>query len=519
MNRQFKESVWKGVFRPTEAAAEFENRLRSLLGMTNRYDAARLAIGRSLAESHNPDHISSDTTFGKSIAGEFLFGDDIDLWISAILIEGEFGPTASFDNFRAAVEAHWARGVDLLKSDLDQCAGDEPRFISRLAELLPADGSRSTAVPGTREPITGEVCLKVGAVSETYPANEYIEFQLNGQGTSPHIALMGKVGSGKTTTGIDIAGQIVQKARIPFLMIDPKGEFSDNAPSWLANVLGANAQLVKVGVEPIPLDFLPQPDLGKTAIQNCAMQFRDSIASCCKGAGDIQKDLLRTAIEKAVRRSRLRTLEAIRDHYREELDVNEKRHDSIMSRLNELTSLRCYEPSFTPQDFFGRSWILSLKELGSDELKRLTILLLLDALRFFLLQQNEAPVVNGFRTMRHLLVIDEARRILAEKRYQSLVEIVRQGRSKGSAVMLLSQDPSDFDGQADDFTTQLGSVIAFACSQTQHGLKSLQGVYGRKVQPNEFSDTYLPTGVAFVKLPGRTAERIRCWNPVVSTPG
>ena len=83
--------------------------------------------------------------------------------------------------------------------------------------------------------------------------------------------------------------------------------------------------------------------------------------------------------------------------------------------------------------------------------------------------------------------------------------------------MLLSQDPSDFEGQTDDFTTQLGAVVAFACAQTQRGLGALQGVFGRKLQASEFSDTYLPTylppGVAFVKLPGRPPDRIRCWQP------
>jgi hypothetical protein len=169
----------------------------------------------------------------------------------------------------------------------------------------------------------------------------------------------------------------------------------------------------------------------------------------------------------------------------------------------------------TPGTFFSQSWVISLKALGSEELKRLVILLLLDAVKAFILTQNDAGVIGGFRNLRHLLVIDEARRILAEKRYQSLVDLVRQGRSKGSVVMLLSQDPGDFDGQADDFTTQLGTVIAFACAQTQRGLRSLQGVYGRKLQPNEFADTFLPPGVAFAKLPNSPAERIHCWGDVV----
>jgi hypothetical protein len=91
---------------------------------------------------------------------------------------------------------------------------------------------------------------------------------------------------------------------------------------------------------------------------------------------------------------------------------------------------------------------------------------------------------------------------------------VRQGRSKGEVVMLLSQDPSDFEGKADDFMTQLGAMVAFACAQSQRGLRSLQGPFGRKLQPQEFADTHLPPGVALVKLPGRVAERVQCWTPL-----
>ena len=159
---------------------------------------------------------------------------------------------------------------------------------------------------------------------------------------------------------------------------------------------------------------------------------------------------------------------------------------------------------------------MSLKGLP-EELKRLVTLVLLDCVSAFLLDQPDSPVTGGFRSFRHLLVLDEARKVLKERRSESLVDLVRQGRSKGSVVMLLSQDPSDFEGQSDDFTTQLGAVIAFACAQSQKGLGSLQGVFGRKLQASEFTDTYLTPGIAFVKLPGREPERIRCWQPQGAT--
>jgi hypothetical protein len=244
------------------------------------------------------------------------------------------------------------------------------------------------------------------------------------------------------------------------------------------------------------------------------MQFRDSLAACCKSTGDNQLTILRTAVEQVVRSENRRDLFAVREAYKRKLEEAGTRHDSILSRLMELTDLQLFAAEKRPSQFFAESCVLSLKSVPSEELKKLVILLVLDSLRSHILSQPESMLSDdGFRALRHLLVIDEARRILASKRYESLVDLVRQGRSKGEVVMLLSQDPSDFDGQADDFTTQLGTVIAFACAQSQKGLRSLQGAFGRRLQPNEFTDTNLPIGVAFTKLPGREPDRILCWEP------
>jgi DNA sulfur modification protein DndE len=510
VNLNFREDVWRAGFRPLAQVEEFEASLRAKLGLSTKYESARLSIGRSLAEPSSPSPVSSDAEKGKAIAGEYLFGTDVDLWIATVVVDGGLGASATADDFRSLVEAHWARGGRMLQSELENAGDDETRFMARLAELIPAEESGDGALPVGNP---GEVRIPVGSVSKTHPGGEPIEISLNGLGAAPHHALMGRLGSGKTTTGVQIAAEIHRRAGIPFLFIDPKGEFVDRGQvaGRLAE-LDAHATAIEVGEQPIPLDFLPDPGVGSASVTKAAMQFRDSIALCCKGVGNIQQDLLRISVEKVIRHERPRDLKAVKEWYRQELQHANKDHDVVLSRLNELTTLKVFTPSMSAQEFFSRSWVISLKTLGTEELKRLVILLLLDSLKSFVLMQQDSPTPHGFRSLRHLLVIDEARRILSDKKYQSLVDLIRQGRSKGSVVMLLSQDPSDFEGQADDFTKQLGTVIAFACAQSQRGLKALQGAYGRRLQPNEFVDTYLPTGVAFAKLPGREPDRIRCWG-------
>jgi hypothetical protein len=510
MNLPFKDQVWKGGYRASLQAEAFEDKLRSRLGLTNKYESARLCLGRSLCvpEPPEPVRLTNDER-GKPIAGEYLFGDEIDLWMSIIIIDGQLGQNATPDDFRALVEAHWVRGATLLQQEFDECQYDDVKFILSLANLLPEGGSNSVVSS------KGRIDLKVGTVSRTYPVGVDVSFCINGPGAAPHIALMGKNGSGKTTTGVQIAIEIARKADIPLLFIDPKGEFvNEGRPCGELGRTFPGMTAIEVGRTPIPLDFLPDPTVGNASITQAAMQFRDSLAACCKSTGDNQLTILRTAVEQVVRSENRRDLFAVREAYKRKLEEAGTRHDSILSRLMELTDLQLFAAEKRPSQFFAESCVLSLKSVPSEELKKLVILLVLDSLRSHILSQPESMLSDdGFRALRHLLVIDEARRILASKRYESLVDLVRQGRSKGEVVMLLSQDPSDFDGQADDFTTQLGTVIAFACAQSQKGLRSLQGAFGRRLQPNEFTDTNLPIGVAFTKLPGREPDRILCWEP------
>lgn len=518
MNLDFKQQISSAQFKPTEDSATFEDKLRSALGLQFRYEASRLLIGRSLAEPTPPDPLPSGTKFfAKPIPGQHLLGEHTDLWISAMVLDGKLNETATIDDFRTLIESHWARGYHLVKEELEICQGNEIKLILRLADRLPEvlesiSGSNSIEPTG----IAGDIRLKVGKVSRIFSGDEPIDFSINGAGVAPHIALMGKNGSGKTTTGLQIALELIEKSGIPFIFIDPKGEFVDgNQPKGKLAELGTQVGAIEVGTSPIPLDFLPPSTSPANRIAKGAMGLRDTISLCCSNVGDLQKDLLRSAIQDVLKSGHERSLDAVRSNYVRSLQSNNKQpFDSIVSRLNELTNpaMPCFQPKMSPGQFFRQSWIISLKEIP-EELKRLVTLLLLDAISTFLLEQSDSDCPGGFRQLRHLLVVDEARKILRDKKSESLVDLIRKGRSKGSVVMLLSQDPSDFEGQADDFLGQLGTIVAFACNQTKSGLGSLAGVFGRKLQAAEFSDTTLEPGVAFVKLPSLSPERIRCWDP------
>lgn len=516
MNHEFKDAIAHAGLRPTSVAKELEDTLRRLFGWKHRYQPARLAIGRSLSEGSAPP-MPGDIDFATSIPGNTLFGDrDLDTWLTILITDGNLAPDASPSHLKTAIEAHWHNGALLLRDDLETCKHDRAAFVRRLANLLPdtvitnAEQSASfTAKSG------GGVNVKIGSISKSIETGEAVSVNLTEQSTSPHMALMGKTRRGKTYTAVQIADSVVHQSGAPLLFIDPKKEYVENgklSTSWPGNHI--QPEVIRVGQYPIPLDFLPMPGIGTQAIGAAAVRLGESIANCCQGAGAVQRSYLRDAIAAVAKRESNRGLVDVRAEYDRRLQQEGKTADSVLGQLDVLSqTLHTFEPKLSPAEFFSRSWYLSLDMLPGDEPQRLIMLLLMDAMVDHFLAADNTPTHNGQRQLRSVVLIDEARRILKQKKLDSLSRLVREGASKGLSIMLLSQDPSDFDGQADDFTTQLGTVVAYGCNQSPRGLKALSGAFGRKLQPQEFADDQLPRGVAFCKLPERQPERIQAWQP------
>ena len=511
MNPTFRDAIFKATFRQPQGAEEFELSLRSRLNLRHRYDSARLCLGRSLMERSPLQQVQAKSPSNeKPLPGELLFGgDDFDIWMSLLLLSGDFQEGGSTDAFRHLTEAHWERGVRLLQDLWKETQGDPTRFVSRLAALLPEEAANVAGSGETLMVSTGAVSLKIGPNVES---GEEIGWVLNGSGTSPHVVVMGASGTGKTTLGLSLATQILKSfpsAPIPVLFLDPKGD--------LASRLQSSGILVKdleVGHTPIPFDLLPDQGMAENEMQMAAMSLADALSACCKGGGgEKQKTRLVSAVVQAARAKERKGLHGILEAYQDlALQTGDKGADAIASTLDRLTRLTIFSPQGqTPAEFFSQSWVVRMNRLESDDLRNGVMLLLLDALKRFAVAQPEAPIQDGMTGLRHLLFVDEAERILKAKGARSIDALLRQGRSKGHAVMLMSQNPGDFQTQDHDLLAQVSAFAIFACKAAD-GLKLLEGPFGRKIMPNELAEQRLSRGVALVKVPNHLVARAKCWG-------
>jgi DNA sulfur modification protein DndE len=507
-------------YRPTKEAEDFLGYLRSTFNLGDKATVARLALGRSLAEELPiaGDDISQHSEMGYAIEGTHLFGEDEDIWACLVSASANEPPQSS-QEFRKLVEAHWHRGARLLKEDYEDVEESDVEFVVRIASMMPYRSGRTTSIISHVHESGGPIEIKFGSTSRNLQSGEQITYVINEKGTSPHIAILGKTRSGKSRTGLEIAEQIANKSDIPFLLIDPKGEFVREGqfvkkPDWK----GKGIDSILPGIEPLdvprspmPLDFLSMPDkCSEYDKAQLAIAFRDSFQKCLKARGDVALEMLRGSVHDLLQhRYEGISLNDILITYQERVEETGRSGGSIEAKLSEIVSLGMFEPRYSPRDFFSRRWVVGFGN-ASDETRRLAIFLMLDALCTYLLSQEDSSVdEQQRRSMRHMLVIDEAKEILSYK-HAALSTLIRRSASKGGLTMLLSQGPDDFDQEEDDFLEQMGTVGAFSLSSSS--IKSLFGAFGKKLKIEDFSDKSLPTGTAYVKIPNNRPQKIICWE-------
>lgn len=496
----------KANFKTTHHADELSAKLQSKLGFKAHYEPARLAIARSLSVPEPPPEIAASQREddGRVIRGFQLFGDDYAIWV-ALLVEHGGHALSSLRDVQELVKRHWHRGIELLMAEWEATDGNFNRFVLQLAEragLRPGAGLPTRAGASGPELKAVAIELALGEKSLELPMQQPVRWLMNGRGYAPHVAIMGRAGSGKTRTGIHMIQQVHQQTGCPVLLFDMvKGDLAGNE----ALVRSLGATVIRSPRTPVPLDVLHIPAHTLDEAKGGAMRFRDSFRAVSQSKlGAMQLDALRDALRDTLMSKRPAKIGDVRDQLKQIYADKKRKEDSVVSTFNDLVSFDLFSPQLAPADFFSRSWIIDLHDASSETERRLIVFLILDALCTYQRSLPEAPTdAEGHRALRLLVGIDEARRVLGYE-HGSLIDLVRETRSKGLALFFMSQSPDDYDGEEENFLENIGLALSFNTSATK--TRVLQRFLGETVDLSNLGE-----GVAVTRLPGRPAIRVKCW--------
>ena len=500
-------------FRTDENSDTLNTAFMGRLGMRKRYLPARLAIARSLAISATPDLLGDELEPGKVIKGDTLFGTGtaMSVWV-ALIAQRAGDPEMDVRKLIGLVGAHWRRGLVHLDKEWGQAGQDVAKFVKRVVEVaeLPTSGKGRPQLGGTSGSVTfssGQIDVLLGEIGEDVATKEKVFWSVNGKGASPHTAIMGGSGSGKTVMAAAMLRSIRERAPIPLLAFDFKGDLAGFTGTKSQMPLGEafDAQVIEPPRMPIPLDVLSLTQNDQFAIDEAASRFRQSF-SRLKGSklGDRQRSFVHEAASRALTSEAPCELRHIRDRLIEVYQEHDAKEDGAISSMEELCRFPLFEPKFSPAEFFQKSWIIKLPPNVPEDSRTIVVNLLLDALDQYLNSLDDAETgLDGARGLRVICMIDEAHQILGTK-LPSLSRLIRMSRSKGGVVMLISQSPDDFSGEDDEFLDNMGLVAAFS-TNAKPGAAS-------RVLGKAANLTSLQTGQCFVRRTvDQAAKKIKAW--------
>jgi DNA sulfur modification protein DndE len=419
----------------------------------------RIAWSRSLQAKHTLDLSSPDIT-GKefnrySVTGEF---DDV---MKALTAEAAGRKLSEEEFVGEYLKAHVDRGLGLLATDIGE-SDSVDLFWSRLLEKLPIiPQERSVTKTASIKPIN----LLVG---EEMSTDQPVVCSIN-QATNPHMAIIGIPGSGKTQFIKKLLADIrTQYEGINFIFLDyAKGDVAGDDKF----VEKTKARVLRLPDKPLPLNPFALPSYDQAAVSFAAEEKVESLHSY-QALGAVQKGLLSRAIEAAYQARTAEDLpfpdfETVYQELQRVYEQEDKSDDTLTEVLRKLTAFHLFptlgECSHVVENLAEETLIIDLHALPA--LRELVAFCLIEKLYRELKAMPDAPVDSqtNSRQLRTLLIIDEAHNYLPRNNI-FLEKLIREMRSKGLAVVLLSQSPDDFEQKRFDYTELLEFVFVLKCT-------------------------------------------------------
>jgi hypothetical protein len=245
-----------------------------------------------------------------------------------------------------------------------------------------------------------------------------------------HAEVWGSSGMGKTQFMMALLGQLSRDSGATFGIADFKNDYSDE--TGFPELGGA--QFIDLWNDGAPYNPLALESKDARAIQSAIIEIRDAVDEAVRSVGARLGVRQRAKLEVALREAysvieteeRWPTLQTLDDQIDEDL----------RGVIGDLTRNQLFRTGEPLGEMVHKNVVFGLSKIpGNGQTTVLAAGFIFSSL--LLKIQSLPPVPN---TIRYLMVIDEAHRVAPFRAVQTMI---REGRSKGLAVLLATQGPLD----------------------------------------------------------------------------
>ena len=295
-----------------------------------------------------------------------------------------------------------------------------------------------------------------------------------------HIAVAGNSGTGKTQFALEFLSQIYEQSNghVNFIYLDFKGLKQDDIKRMDKFFQDTRTNFVDVPQTPFPVN--PLTFIDNINEVNKTMGIDKFVDIVCKysNLGIKQKGKLREATYNTFIEQKgglYPTLEQINERLQEL--IGDKK-DTLTEIMDELSRYKIFiDDPKNESNFLNSNVYLSLSGDLSNSVRFTSLFLIINYLYNTFMNMDNSPVENNVKALRYVLLIDEAHVLFKEKKYQDILEkLLREIRSKGVSVVLLSQGIDEYNQPNFDFSSMC--EIAFLLDIKDKNIKSMEKFLG-----------------------------------------
>ena len=434
-------------------------RIAFTLSLVKEGDAAERSPSFNGGEMKRPTFVGEDEVFLRTLIAHVYGKRDIS--------EDEF-----FSN-RSIVKNHIDSGAALLAQMFQESGRSGDALFRRLVDEVEFAGRREQLGSGL-DIFIGRTLLQ---------RNELVmELNNTAKHANSHLGIMGKPGVGKTQFLLKILTDIRVQSNFQtnFIYFDYKGDVVENA-RFLELARVQPFRLLQGG-QSLPINPFILPAYDEQTIHVSAREKAESFASINSKLGIVQKGALTEAIRAAY--GKRAGSAAPYPDFPDILEIavaayeeDGRKDDSLIEVLRDLSGFELFwrhGSEGTPMDRVStRSMLIDVHAM--PVLKELVAYLVIERLYKEMTTLPDSPVTEGRRSIRTILVIDEAHNYLGQNNI-FLECIIREGRSKGVVVFFASQSPNDYQQKFFNFQELLEFAFIFQCDGVSAG--SVQDILG-----------------------------------------
>jgi DNA sulfur modification protein DndE len=409
---------------------------------------------------------------GKEYKDEILFGKYRSYYIS--IVSQHYNLHSADPNIGKYIKMHIDNGLELMQklfennknyTGLDFLIENIEKGISGMDEVsFNPDHVKNNNQTVTKSHYSGLIKILIGKDLST---EEPIYFNLNDLAihNNAHVAIAGNSGTGKTYFANSFLKQIVDESKgaVNFVYLDFKGLKKEDEKALKPFFDKTGAAYIDLPHTQFPINPLSFIDNINEKNKIMGINKFVDILTHYGNLGKIQQQTLKEATRIAFENKKGGQYPSLKEIYNEAINLEGTKPSSLSKILLGLTEVDLFEnKNDNKNNFLNSNVYLSLSGDLNDDVRFTSLFLIINYIYNTFMNMSNAPIEGNIQSMRYVLLIDEAHVIFKQKKSQELLErILREIRSKGVSVVLLSQGIEEFNQPSFDFSTMCETAILF----------------------------------------------------------